>query len=168
MKKRPERNRPEAVEPSIADREAFRVLGVEDTCEYLEENDPSFGKIWLERFMAHHDTARSQSTDGKYYQVFFFSSQAKGHPQWCLCGMAVEDATELPDGWVVRDVPKARYVVFETTLKYIGETVDYAFSEWLPASKHRHDHPKPHFILFPPDVSGPDSTASVWIPVRKR
>jgi len=152
----------------IIARDAFTVIGVEESFAEIEENDPGFKRIWMERFMEHHDWIVPLSSDKVYYGVFFHSNEPDTPPVRFLAGMAVDGAADLPQGWVVREIPAARYAVFETTLARNGETTHQAFSEWIPASPYEYDRPKPHLDYLPPDVEGPDSEVAVWIPVREK
>jgi len=156
------------MEPKIVTREAFKVMGVEDSFSFLEENDPGFQKIWMERYMSYDDQVKPLSTDKAYYEVFFKSDEPETPPTRYLAGMAVKDVSNVPEGLIVREIPAARYAVFDTTLAAIGETTDYVDRQWLPASQYELDRPKPHFGLFPPDTASGDSPVTLWIPIREK
>jgi len=82
--------------------------------------------------------------------------------------MAVGEVASIPNGLVVREVPAARYAVFECTLKTIGETWDRIFQDWLPASQYENDAPLPSFECFPPDdARAGDFPVSIYVPVRE-
>ncbi|NQT52299.1 GyrI-like domain-containing protein [bacterium] len=156
------------MEPRFETRGAFRVLGVEDDACNIEEADPGFHDLWMNRFMSRHDVVQPHSTDGAYYAVWFGTQGADISQGKHLAGMAVREGTPVPDGWVVRDVPAAEYAVFESTLADVGDATEHALLRWLPDSDYELDVPKPRFDLMPPDTTGPESPVSVWIPVCRK
>ena len=159
------------MEPRLEERDSFRVLGVEDDAYKIEEVDPGFNDLWMNRFMSRHDDdVQPHSTDGAYYAVWFDTmgidiSISKGKH---LAGMAVRDDAKVPDDWVIREVPAAEYAVFDTTLRDVGGATEYALSQWLPWPDYELDTAKPRFDLMLPDTTGQESPVSVWIPVKRK
>jgi hypothetical protein len=64
------------------------------------------------------------SIDKVYYGFFFYAPERVGRPARYFAGMWVTQILEMPADWVVREIPAARYAVFETTLAQIGNTTD--------------------------------------------
>ena len=106
------------------------------------------------------------SIDGAYYAVWFGYTETDFLKGKHLAGMAVRDDAKIPKGWVIRDVPAAKYAVFETTLRDVGDATEYAQRQWLPGSDYELDTPRPRFDFMPPDTTSQESPVSVWIPVR--
>jgi len=156
------------MEPRFEERGLFQVLGVQDDAYKIEEVDPGFYDLWMNRFMSRHDDVQPYSIDGAYYAVWYGYTETDFLKGKHLAGMAVRGDAETPDGWVIRDVPAAKYAVFETTLRDIGDATEYAQRQWLPGSDYELDTPKPRFDLMPPDTTTQESPVSVWIPVRKK
>ena len=154
--------------PRFVQREAFRVLGVKDRARNIEEDDPGFHDLWMNRFMAHANEVAAYSTDGAHYGVWFGTRGGDISVGMLLARMAVTSNAIAPDGWVIREVETADYAVFETTLADVGHATVYGLDEWLPASDYEYDGAKARFDLMPPGTTGPDSPVSVWIPVRRR
>ena len=154
--------------PRFETRGVVRVLGVEEDAFKIDQVDPGFQDLWMNRFMAQHDTVQPYSTDGAYYAVWFGTTETDISKGKHLAGMAVRDDAMAPDGWVIREVPAAEYAVFETTLRDVGDATEQALRGWLPNSEYEMDTPKPRFDLMPPNTTGQESPVSVWIPVRKR
>jgi predicted transcriptional regulator YdeE len=100
--------------------------------------------------------------------ISFYPSKQVGRPQRYLAGMRAVQIPETPAGWVVREIPAARYAVFETTLAQIADTTDQAFARWLPEACCEHDYPRPHFDFMPPEATRADSPVTVWIPIRHK
>jgi len=155
-------------EPRFEKRDAFRVLGVEDEAKNMEEVDPGFHDLWMNRFMSRHDEVQPHSIDGACYAVWFGTNEIDLSQGTHLAGMSIAGKPPVPDGWVLRDVPAAEYAVFETTLRDVGDATEYGLSQWLPKSDYERDFPKPRFDLMPSDTTGQDSPVSVWIPMRRK
>lgn len=155
-------------EPRFEQRDAFRVLGVEDDARNMEEADPGFHDLWMHQFMSRHDEVQPHSVDGAYYAVWIGTTDTGLSQGTHLAGMAVHGQPPVPDGWVIRDIPAAQYAVFETALRDVGDATDHALTRWLPRSDYERDTSKPRFDRMPPDTTGPASPVSVWIPVRRK
>jgi predicted transcriptional regulator YdeE len=120
------------MEPKIVDRGAFTVMGV---LAHGAPDKMDFNDVWANRFMPHNDQVVPFSTDKAYYGLWFASDEKDGAPDY-VAGMAVENVSSVPEGLVLRQVPAARYAMFECTMKTIGETYGYAYQRWLPASPY--------------------------------
>jgi predicted transcriptional regulator YdeE len=155
-------------EPRFEKRGAFRVLGVEDAAGNIEEVDPGFNELWMNRFMSRHDEIQPHSVDGAYYGVWFGTNGIDLTQGTYLAGMAVLGNPLLPDGWVIKTIPEAEYAVFESTLRDIGDATEYGLGRWMPNSDYERDFPKPRFDLMPPNTADQESRVSVWIPVRRK
>ena len=156
------------MEPRFEELGPLRFLGVEDDAYKIDEVDPGFNDLWMNRFMSRHDDVQPFSIDGAYYAVWFGTTETDISNGKHLAGMAVRGDAKPPDGWVIREVPAAKYAVFETTLRDVGDATEYALSRWLPRSDYEPDTDTPRFDLMPPDTTGQESPVSVWIPVRKK
>jgi predicted transcriptional regulator YdeE len=73
------------MEPTMAQREAFTVLGLQE--RFTPENEDHQG-IW-QRFTRFHDQIQPHSTDGAYYGVNFGADESQAIDY--LAGMAVVD-----------------------------------------------------------------------------
>lgn len=155
-------------QPRFVTRDAFAVVGVEDDAYKIDAVDPGFYGLWMNRFMAHEPEIRSQSPDGVCYGVWFGAPSTDISSGRYLAGMAAVGPAIVPEGWVKRVIPAARYAVFASTLDLMGETTGQALDSWLPASDYAYDTGKPRLDYMGPDTSGPDSPVSVWIPVVPR
>ena len=154
--------------PRFEERGPFQVLGVEDDAYKIEEVDPSFNDLWLNRFESQWNDVEPYSIDGACYGVWFGFTESNILRGTRLAGMAVRDGARIPEGWIIREITAANYAVFETTLRYTGDVTVYALSQWLSESDYELDTPKSRFDLMPPDTLTQESPVSVWIPVRKK
>ena len=156
------------MEPIIERKSEFRVLGIEDDAYKIDEVDPGFDDLWMNRFMSKHDKVQPYSSDGAYYAMWFDTKGTDISTGRHLAGMAVIDEAKPPEGWVIRGVPAAEYAVFDTTLADVGDTTGHALDQWLPGSAFELDAGKPRFDLMPSNTTGQDSPVSVWIPVKRK
>lgn len=155
----------------IIDRSAFKVMGVIGHFDSVAEDHT---QLWEEDFMSFHDQIKSLSTGEGYYGVYLGADHTK--PMDILAGMVVQDAAQdaphpakcVPEGVQVREVPAAKYAVFECLFQEIGSTYGYIWDEWLQTSAYEQDTSKLGFDYFPPATTGGDSPMEIWFPIRKK
>jgi len=148
------------MEPKMVTRDAFTLMGV---MERFAHGNEDFEGIW-KRFMRYHDQIQPLSTDKVYYGVYFVIDEGKELD--CLAGMAVADVDSIPDGLVVREVPAARYAVFECTVETISDTYDWIFGQWLktaPYARPGENSPKADFERYPPATDSGDTPVLIHI-----
>ncbi len=129
-----------------------------------DESVETYGKIWRD-FESHHDELRPLSTDQAYYGVSF-STGEEGVIDY-VAGMAVRGVDLVPKPLVVREVPAARFAVFECPLQAIGDTYRYAFAEWLPGSPYAVDGSAAAYERYPPEVDV-NAPVLIHIPIREK
>jgi predicted transcriptional regulator YdeE/DNA-binding transcriptional MerR regulator len=87
-----------------------------------------------------------------------------------VAGIAVTDASHVPEGMVIRQVPGATYAVFETKLQGIHQVYEYAMNTWLPQSNYERGN-SPDFELYDEsfDPANPEeSKLYVYIPIKAK
>ena len=151
------------MEPQIVDRDAFKVMGVLGHFASVAEDHTA---LWEKDFMEYHDQIKSLSTSEGYYGVYLGADHAK--PMDILAGMVVQDAAGAPEGVQVREVPAAKYAVFECLFQEIGSTYGYIWGEWLRTSAYEQDMSKLGFDCFPPATTDGSSPMEIWLPVKKK
>jgi predicted transcriptional regulator YdeE len=153
------------MEPKIVQRDAFTVIGI---ITPFEPGKPDFfNDMWLNRFPPREDEVKPLSRDKAYYGVYYHD-QADPLKMEYLAGMAVENASEVPEGLVARQVPAARYVVCECRVGNIPEASDYLFGQWLPASPYEYDSPGCDFEYYPPSTETGEDPVLLYIPIREK
>ncbi len=149
------------MEPRIETKDAFWVLGVP------ARGEPKlldYQQIWGTLFMSVHGQLQAVSTDGQYYGVYF-DTEEPGQVDF-IAGMAVAAGTEVPAGLEARELPAARYAVFDATMSTIGSAWDEIMSRWLPQSPYEYDASKVSFEFFASDMGeGPDAPMMIYVPV---
>ena len=151
------------MQPKIVKRDAFTVMGI-STRSVPEETD--YNDLWMNQYMLYHDQIQPFSTDNAYYGVSLETDE-EGVIEY-IAGMAVENVKDVPEGLVLRAVSAARDAVFECKVKTLGETWDYIFTQWLPASQYEYDRDVPSFEYYPPDTENDESPASIHIPIKDK
>jgi len=152
------------MEPKIVKRDSFIVAGVLNRIKPEEDNEERYGAIWKE-FEVIHPRIKGLSVDKAYYGVSFSAREGTGVDY--IAGMAVSDPTIVPENLEKREVPKARYAVFECPLTEIGETYRYAFAEWLPRSSWVFNTAVPVFEQYPP-MGEESEPVRVHIPIKPK
>lgn len=95
------------MESRFEERDSFRVLGVEDDAYKIDEIDPGFNDLWMNRFESRWNDVEPYSTDGICYGVWSGFTETNILTGTCLAGMAVRDDAMVPEGWVIREIPAA-------------------------------------------------------------
>ncbi len=151
------------MEPTIATREAFTVMGVQVRCTPAEAD---FYDIWENQYMPRDAEVKACSIDGAYYGLCFCTG-AEGAVDY-LAGMAVADGTRAPEGLVVREAPVATEAIFECTVDTISQTYSFIHGEWLQTSGYEYDHSAPDFEYYPPAAPSGEQPVFIHIPVKPK
>jgi predicted transcriptional regulator YdeE len=149
-------------EPDIVDRAAFVVAGTATRVVRGTESPEKFREIW-ETFEARREGLEPLSPDGAYYGVSIPGADPGIFEH--LAGMAIRKAAEPPQGLEVREIPAARYAVFECPLQAIGETYRQIFGQWLPRSGYEMKPGAPSFEQYPPREQGTGSVR-IHVPIE--
>lgn len=146
--------------PTIVERDATTVAGLQahyagDDAE-IERRWQEFGERWDEfEAVAASDEAVGVVTN--------FDEQAMEFDY--LVGVPTTE-TDLPEEFVVVEIPAGTYAVFETTLETFQEDYDEATREWLPESGYE-KRAAPEFERYGPeyDPDEPNPAYEYFLPV---
>ena len=150
------------MEPKYVEREGFHVMGV---LIHSMPNNVDFGAFWENEYMPHDEAVRCLSVDGAYYGAWL-PHHGDGIPDY-IAGMTVPEDAPTPEGVVVRELPTARYAVFECPMEKIGGTYSYIFNTWLPSSPYEFMPGGSDFEYYPPE-GATDASPAVYIPIREK
>lgn len=163
-----------AMEPRFVDRESTRYVGLQArfiaASSERANNMEVIPALWG-RFFGRRDEIEKPMGDDTFGLCLPLPEKEKVDPDeflYMAC-VAVEPACPVPDGMAQQTLPASRYAVFEHSepLPKLGETINYVFATWLPASPYtfgegvdfeRYDDE------FDPDVPG--SGLEFWLPIR--
>ncbi|MCA9950038.1 MAG: GyrI-like domain-containing protein [Anaerolineales bacterium] len=149
------------MEPTINKKEAFTVVGM----LYHGKNENSeIAKMWRE-FHPRMEEIQDKVDPNVGYGVC--GELEKSGAFKYLAGSGVTQATDIPEGMSVWEVPEQLYAVFPCTLSTIGDAYQFAFDTWLPES----DYAKatgPDFEFYPAEFNGDDAEAVmyIYIPIK--
>jgi len=147
---------------AIVNKPGFALLGLMERFPYQEDD---FEGIW-QRFMAYEGQIHPLSVDKAYYGAYYPNNDKSMD---YLAGMWVENVQEAPEGLTLREVPEARWAVFECTVATIGQTYDTIFKEWLPTARYEQVGPNPDaFERYPPNTDSGDTPVLIHIKVRPK
>jgi predicted transcriptional regulator YdeE len=149
------------MKPEIISRSAFMVMGIVNRVTPADEDATTYERIWR-RFEAYHEQIKSHSTDQAYYGVSFATGIEGVFDH--VAGMAVGKVGAVPEGLVVREVPAARYALFESPVQRIGETYRHIFSQWLPKATYETSTSSPSFERYPP-IGEEEAPVLIHIPI---
>jgi predicted transcriptional regulator YdeE len=149
---------------SLIQKGPIRLVGMLITGK-PEEIVLQMNAIWMEQFMPHAEQIRPFSVDNAFYGAWIFIDE---NTTAYLAGMAVEDLPVVPAGLVEKELPAAQYAVFDCTVQTIGQTLDWAYHQWLPGSPFEYDISASDFEYYPPSRQTGDELAQIYIPVRQK
>jgi AraC family transcriptional regulator len=157
--------------PSIEQRDAMTVVGVGG--DFVSGLSPSTNSHEIIPPLWHAFINRMSEVpsrvDGATYGVCV---PLEGTDEAChyVAGLAVTDASSIPDGMERIDVPAATYAIFthRGSIDLFGETLQGIYGEWLPASEYRRAAGADIELYDRRWTGGEDSELEVWIPVEKR
>ncbi len=127
-------------------------------------------QVW-DRLMNHLQTFPHQSCEPMYGLIEQRQERPHPHELWYVAGVPASPETPVPDGMVLKVVSAATYAVFthRGPMSSIGETVGYAYREWLPQSGFElADGPDVELYDGRFDCESDDSEMEYWIPVARR
>jgi predicted transcriptional regulator YdeE len=151
------------MEPRILELEGFRVLGLARRLPAEEQTEEVFGVIWS-GFESRIGEIRVHATDGAFFGLSF-PGDLPGEVEY-VAAMAVSPTIASPEGMVIREVPAARYAVFDCPVTSIGETYRFVFEAWLPNSGYHLNAVVPVFERYPPEEQG-SSSVQIHVPITE-
>jgi predicted transcriptional regulator YdeE len=149
------------LEPSIIDREAFKVAGVVTRVRRGTESPELFARIWS-AFESHREELVPHSIEKSYFGVSFPTAEQDVVDY--LAGMVVGEETPSLAGCEIRTVAAGKFAVFECPVASIGPTYQHIFGAWLPAAPFEFDGASAPFEEYPEDIS--THPVRIHIPVR--
>jgi AraC family transcriptional regulator len=160
------RARRESMEPRIAHRSAFNVVGMAE--RFTPATTSRIPELWT-RFVARMDAIPHRHGVETYGVCADADPPSSDEPGFTyVAGVAVERLSAIPDGMIALTIPAGRYAVFthEGHISRLGDTVKQIWGRWLPASPYRHV-PRPDFEQY--DARWDPQTGlgeiDVWVPI---
>jgi len=132
------RDRKENVmQPKFVNKPAMTVVGMPYIGKLAENESGSFNHeiadMWG-KFMSRENEIKNITGQCNFGACFSkFEGQAEGEFEYVAC-YEVTDASDIPEGMVVRQIPAYKFAVFthKGKLHNLGETYQYIYTTWLP------------------------------------
>jgi predicted transcriptional regulator YdeE/DNA-binding transcriptional MerR regulator len=153
------------MEPKIITRPAFKMVGM----RYFGNNqNQEISKLWGAANQ-HMDKVKHVSPDwGAIGLCSMVPDAPKGEFEY-VAGLVVSQVEDIPQGFVVREVPAHKYAVFTHTgsLGTLKATYEYIYQTWLPQSGYELDS-NIDFEYYDEDFKdfAPDSRFYIYIPIK--
>lgn len=149
--------------PTMATRGSFTVLGVQIQVKHGSETPELFAGIWKQ--FESYAQAIELLAIGEHYFGVNFPTDSEDATEY-LAGMMAPDDSPVPEGLIKRTVPGGQFAVFACPVEAIGESYRHIFTEWLPGAPVRFDPAVPVFEEYPEKLS--DKPIRIHIPVRQK
>jgi AraC family transcriptional regulator len=162
----------ESMKPKIVSREAVTVVGLEYVGKNEQREIPALWDIFWKRRQEVRDKTQPNVALGVCGEV-----REDGAFSY-VAGFQVQQAKDIPEGMVVKQVPAAKYAVFthRGPLSDVENDLDSTYAaiyrEWLPASGYEQAD-SPDFELYDErfvfgQPQQPQSEIDIYIPIRER
>jgi predicted transcriptional regulator YdeE len=155
-------------EPRIVQRSAFQVVG---TPLFGNPRERAFCAAW-DLFGQIADETSWLRRRRKLYGLQIYPPKYPDPFEFTyLAGVEVSADTKTPLRCVRKELPLARYAVFEVRggPKGIDDAYRYAYRGWLPTAGYEPAFPYDfEEYIKPTSPEGDPSQISVWIPIRKK
>jgi AraC family transcriptional regulator len=154
------------MEPKIMNRPGFKLVGM----RYFGNNqNQEISKLWGAANQ-HLDKVKNVSPEWGAIGLCTTVADAPPGEFEYVAGLAVDKAEDVPEGFVVREVPPYQYAVFTHVgpLNTLKDTYEYIYQTWLPQSGYQlagsidFEHYNEDFKDF-----APDSRFYIYVPVKK-
>ncbi|MHC4876554.1 MAG: GyrI-like domain-containing protein [Planctomycetota bacterium] len=159
--------------PQIEVKPELLIAGCEAPFIHALSPDANNGEVipqvW-DRLMNHLRTFPHQSCEPMYGLIEQRQERSHPHELWYVAGVPVSSPTSVPDGMVLKQVSAGMFAVFthRGPMSGIGETVGYAYREWLPHSgMELADGPDVELYDGRFDFESETSEMEYWIPVAR-
>ena len=118
----------------IISKAAFTVVGA----KYRGKNEHNeIPRLWDKEYLPRMAEIKHRSELNVSYGLMGNYDPQSGEYDY-VAGADVSDATDIPQGMVVWQVPTLTYAVYPCILLEIGAAWDYMYQTWLPNSSYQH------------------------------
>lgn len=153
------------MEPKIITRPAFTIVGM----RYFGNNqNQEISQLWG---TANQHLNKVKNVDPEWGAIGLCTTVADAPPGEFeyVAGLVVNKVEDLPQGFVVRDVPSLQYAVFTHVggLGDLKDTYDYIYHTWLPRSGYELAG-NIDFEYYDEDFKdfAPDSRFYIYVPIK--
>jgi len=144
----------------IEERPAGRVVGVKRRVRLAEAD---WGALWEQGYMPHMAEVDALGS-GDACMGCYFGTDEEGVVDFVMGKPAMPGADPTAD-LVLREMPAARYAVFECGMAEMGQTWGDIYGQWLPASNWDEDRAAACFEEFGPGCMEGTTPVRIYVPV---
>lgn len=156
------------MEPKIIKKPAFTIVGL----PYFGKNEnQEIHELWnqFNRRMAQIGEVKNDTGEACIGLCITRDDNPLGGAFEYIAGLPVSQVEDLPENFVVRQVPEHTYAVFshQGDLQSLGKTYEYIYATWLPQSGYELAE-KLDFEYYNEDFKdfAPDSVFYIYIPIK--
>jgi AraC family transcriptional regulator len=151
----------------IVSKAAFTVVGF----KYRGKNEHNeIPRLWDIEYLPRMNEIRHRTERYVSYGLMSNYDPETGEYDY-LAGAEVSDATDIPQGMMVWQVPSQAYAVYPCILSEIGDAWDFMYQNWLPFSSYVHAD-GPEFEYYGPEFTTAADPAKarmyLYVPVIPR
>ncbi len=146
--------------PRIVERSSFTIVGVTVSGQPGEIN---YADVWARQYAPLVPVLRPLSVDNGSYGASFTGQDKTTY----IAGVAVAEETAIPQGLEQREIPAARYAVFDCTLSTMAATVQEAYGQWFHASGMQPDDDAANFEYYLPHGGAGEMHVEIYIPIKR-
>jgi nitroreductase/predicted transcriptional regulator YdeE len=149
------------LKPRFVEKERFTVAGVAVAGQLGEFN---YAEIWEKRYMAIDALLQPYRKNEGYCGITF----NEGDHLVYLAGVAVEEVRDLPQGVEMREIPAAKYAVFDCVFNSLAEMMQEIYGQWFHACGLQPDNDAFSFEYYPPYSGEGEMQVEMYIPIKPK
>jgi AraC family transcriptional regulator len=149
-------------QPQLITKPAFTVVGL---LLHTQPMSPEIPALW-DKFVPRMGEIPHQAAEHVSYGLMGRFDPATGMFDY-MAGNPVTQVNQLPVGMSRWDLAANTYAVLETTLSGIGETMNYLYQTWLPASNY-YPVDAPSFERYGEAFSPANPVVEIYVPVKQK
>lgn len=156
------------MEPKIINKPGFTLVGLR---YYGKNENQEIHELWnqFNRRMAQIGSVKHATNEACIGLCLTLDEDPMEGAFEYIAGLPVSEVENLPEGFVVRQVPEHTYAVFphKGDLQSLGKTYEYIYETWLPQSGYDLAE-KLDFEYYNEDFKdfAPDSVFYIYIPIK--
>lgn len=149
------------LEPRFVERASITIAGAAVAGQLGEFN---YAEIWEKRYGSLAALLAPHSLDGGCYGA----TLSEGDHLVYIAGVAVAGQPQLPKGAETRQLPAAKYAVFDCTLSSMGAVMQEIHGRWFHASGLEPDSAAVGFEYYHPRSGAGEMRVELFVPVKPK
>jgi predicted transcriptional regulator YdeE len=152
------------MDAKVIRRPPMNFLGVERRF-ISDTEDPGYSNLWFTQFMPKESEFSKYKIDDCFYALILNNSL---DGSWTyMPSVRIHEILKIPEGMILRHLPAAQFLEFETTVADIG----CKWSEiavWLKDNPlYRQKEDLHSYEFYPPNTTTPESSVLIYVPIEE-